>query len=382
MGAAVELAAAIAEFEAGDHHAHLLAAPGRAIRLADVLSESHEARQVEQLRWSPMYRAALRAVAELLDVEPTEEAIAVARRAAAAGGYDGGARYVRSLLDRAGIGVRFVDDGFAFEGALMLEEHAALVGRPVRRIVRIETEGEAAVGGSWPPFGELVDRFSRRLADAQAGGAVGLKTIAAYRCGLELPPPDEAEAWVAYDRWRSSSSRRLTDAALISYAIAIAVETTERQLPLQVHVGLGDADLVAPRADPLLLQPHLDGMLRGVPVVLLHCYPFVRQAGYLASVYADVYVDLSLAVTFVRHRAPELILEALELAPASKLLYATDASRLPEFFWLATHWWRASLAGALGRLVDDGHLDLADAQEWAGLVLAGNARRLFVSENW
>lgn len=61
----------------------------------------------------------------------------------------------------------------------------------------------------------------------------------------------------------------------------------------------------------------------------------------------------------------------MELAPASKVLFATDASRAPEMFYLANRWWRA-LAGVLGRLVGE-----STALEWAGMILAGNARRLY-----
>jgi predicted TIM-barrel fold metal-dependent hydrolase len=111
--------------------------------------------------------------------------------------------------------------------------------------------------------------------------------------------------------------------------------------------------------------------------VLLHCYPFVRHAGYLASIYADVHLDLSLAITLAPQRGPVLVAEALELAPPTKLLFATDASRLAEMFFLGTRWWRESLARALGAMVDDGFADEARALDWAALILAGNARRLY-----
>lgn len=105
--------------------------------------------------------------------------------------------------------------------------------------------------------------------------------------------------------------------------------------------------------------------------------PFVRHAAYLASIYANVHLDLSLAITLIPHRGADLVGEALELAPAPKLLFATDASRLPELFLLGTRWWRESLALTLGRLVDDEFVDEDRALRWAELILAGNARRLY-----
>ena len=80
--------------------------------------------------------------------------------------------------------------------------------------------------------------------------------------------------------------------------------------------------------------------------MLLHCYPFVREAGWLAHVYANVWFDLSLTIPHVA-RPAEALREALELAPVSKLLYASDAARTPELYFLAAKWWREALAEVL-----------------------------------
>jgi hypothetical protein len=366
--------AAIAEIPAIDHHAHLLAGPDATVELADVLTETTDAAQVAQVQEHPAYERARRELAEVLGPEPG------ARR-------PDHASQVQRLLGACRLEAMYVDDGFRFDGALTLAEHAALVGCPVRRIVRIESVAESlvetsAAGAGWPPFAELRAGFQQAIASAlgegAGDGAVALKTIAAYRCGLDLPAPSVATAAAGYESWRRSGTGRLTDAALIAQLIADALAVAGRAVPLQIHTGLGDADQMLAGADPALLQPHIDhGMLAGVPVVLLHCYPFVRHAGYLASLYAGVHLDLSLALTLIPHRGGALVGEALELAPPTKLLFATDASRLPEMFLLGTRWWREALARALGQLVDDGFADVQRALDWARLILAGNARRLY-----
>src|SRR5262249_45177475 len=260
-------------------------------------------------------------------------------------------------------------------------EHTDLIGHPVRRIVRIEAEVEAASEGG-PTFRRTRERFHEAIACAMLDQAVALKTIAAYRCGLNLPEPGLAAASAAYESWRRSGGTRLTDAAIVSYFIAEALDVTRgRQVPLQIHTGLGDADLQLAQTDPALLQPLLDhGFLAGVPIVLLHTYPFIRQASYLASVYPSVHLVLSLAGPLVPPRARDLILERLDLAPPTKVLFGTDASRSPELFLLATRWWRESLAQALARLVDGGFANETQAVRWAKLILAGNADRLHLSD--
>ena len=373
MAAVDRLREEIAAIAAIDHHAHLLLAPGARTRLIDVLTESGDPVQVEQVRELPASHRALHDLGEVLGgIAPGEvEAVCAAARASDP------AAHARRLLGACGFAAMYVDDGYRVDGMVSLDEHAALVRCAVRRVLRIETEAEAASAGR-PSFEECRDTFRNAVANAVAAGAVALKTIAAYRCGLDLPAPDPAQAGAAYDAWRRSGDRRLRAAELISVFVADALEAAGPGVPLQVHTGLGDADAHLLAADPALLQAHIDGgMLAGVPVVLLHCYPYVRNAGYLASLYANVHFDLSLAITLMPHRGADLIGEALELAPATKLLFATDASRLPEAFFLGARWWREALAAALGRLVDDGFADDARALRHAEMILAGNARRLY-----
>ena len=141
-------------------------------------------------------------------------------------------------------------------------------------------------------------------------------------------------------------------------------------LPLQVHCGFGDADLALPLARPGLLKPLIE-RFDTTPFVLLHCYPFVREAGWLAHVYGNVYFDLSLTIPHVSRPAAALA-EALELAPVSKLLYASDAARAPELYLLAATWWRDALAEVLPALLS------ADAAAAAArMILRDNALGLY-----
>jgi uncharacterized protein len=375
-----ELLAALEQAGAVDHHAHALAGPGHRFELREVLTEAGDPRQLEHVDEHPGYRAALHDLAGFLDVEPSEAGLREARA------RDGFEAHARRLLEACRFDQVLCDEGFTFPGSLGPVGTAPLFGCPLRRVVRLEREAEAAAEG-WPPFQDLRTRFVDRLAAALAGSpagsgpAAGLKTIAAYRSGLDLPPPDAADAAAAYDRWRRTGEARLREPALVSFLLdqALVLDAAlDRPVPLQVHTGFGDRDLALHRANPSLLRPVLeDPGHAGVPVVLLHCFPYVREASYLASVYPDVHLDLSLSIPLTGRLGPDLVLEALSLAPASKLLFATDASRIPELFFVAARAWRRALAAALGRLVQEGVADGPTALRWGRLVLAGNARRIY-----
>jgi predicted TIM-barrel fold metal-dependent hydrolase len=200
------------------------------------------------------------------------------------------------------------------------------------------------------------------ISTARARGYVALKTIAAYRGGLDL---DALPAPARMDRLEGAPLRDVLLAALE------ANEATGDPLPVQVHTGFGDSDLLLPAARPGLLKPLIE-RFRATTWVLLHCYPFVREAGWLAHVYGNVFFDVSLTIPHVARPATALY-EALELAPVSKLLYATDASRTPELYLLGARWWRESLGEVLPALLPD---DAAAAQA-ARMILRENARAVY-----
>jgi predicted TIM-barrel fold metal-dependent hydrolase len=209
-------------------------------------------------------------------------------------------------------------------------------------------------------LGDL-DAVRAAVAAARADGFAGLKTIAAYRGGFDL------DSFTGAD-----DGGRLEGAAMRENLLAAleANEGTGAPLPVQVHTGFGDSDLFLPHVDPGYLKPLLE-RFRETPFVLLHCYPFVREAGWLAHVYANVFLDLSLTIPHVA-RPAEAVREALELAPVSKLLYASDAARTPELYYLAATWWRQALAQVLAE-----ELESAEAEEAGRRILRDNAVSLY-----
>jgi hypothetical protein len=378
---------ALEQIPAIDQHAHPISR--ESFELPTLLSESVEPEAQARMREHPVFGRALRALAGVLECEPREEALAEARDGL---GFD---EYARRLLQAGRFEAILLDDGFAVPGAIRFDEHGELAGCPVRRVIRIEAEAERAAVG-FPAWEEARARFRTAIEEGLRGGAVGLKTIAAYRSGLDLPWTSERqEAGEHYQRWisergyeplssgpRGRPLRRLTDPVLVRWFIgdALRVASNVRPgTPLQVHTGFGDHDLFLPHAAPSRFRWYFECHEGGTeaPVVFLHCYPFVQEAGYLAHIYDRAHVDLSFALTFASHRGAEMVLDVLDLAPASKLLFATDANRGPELFYLGATWWRDALAGALGQLVDGRAVDPDTALRWAELVLTGNARRLY-----
>lgn len=101
-----------------------------------------------------------------------------------------------------------------------------------------------------------------------------------------------------------------------------------------------------------ILSPSKSRNYPSVPIVLLHAsYPYTREAGYLASVYSNVYADIGEVFPQVSQGGQEAILrQVLELCPWSKILWSTDGHWLPETYLLAMVQGREALESV--RLLD------------------------------
>ena len=138
---------------------------------------------------------------------------------------------------------------------------------------------------------------------------------------------------------------RIESKPLLDHLVVIAVEEAARQgVPIQFHTGLGDPDLDLTLVDPAALRLLFAERFRAAPIVLLHTgYPYVRSLAYLAAMFPNVYADMGEAILFAAGEATEIYRELLGLAPASKLLFSTDASLVPELYWVGA---RVGPAGA------------------------------------
>ena len=289
----------------------------------------------------------------------------------------GAAEVSKRFLQAAGLEALCVDTGYTPEPLTSPAELGAVSGATAHEIVRLEQVAEdvAAAGVDAAAFAEAVrSALATRTADA-----VGVKSIAAYRTGLDLDSgrPSDAEVTAAAGRWLADRSRppRLADETLQRFLIWCGVDL---RLPVQFHVGYGDSDVDLHRCNPLLLTPLLRAIEpTGVPVMLLHNYPYHREAGYLAQVFPHVYVDAGLATHNLGRRAPALLAEALELAPFGKFLYSSDAFGLPELYYLAAVLFRTALSGFLAAGLSEDLYSERTVVRLTRMLCADNAKRAY-----
>jgi predicted TIM-barrel fold metal-dependent hydrolase len=195
-------------------------------------------------------------------------------------------------------------------------------------------------------------------------------------------PAEDAEASLReYRRAAQEGSTRLAHKPLLDTLLHVAfAEAARQEVPLQFHVGYGDADTDLLLGNPLHLRAVLERPeYRGMPVVLLHeCYPYTREGGYLAAVYENVFLDLSYGIPLLGYgEMLSFTHEALGVAPISKLLYSSDGIGVPELHWMSAIDGRHVLGQALEELVAHGELSISEAEAAGEDVLRGNAMRLY-----
>lgn len=363
-----------------DHHAHGIV-PGRLspAGFEDLISESPWAAPPGTSHFdAPVGLAIRRWCAPVLDLDPFPSPEDYLARRETLGPEEVNRRFLRA----AGLGALLLDTGYRSGDIAGPRTMGDLADAPAYEVVRLEAVAEA-VARRGVQAGAYPEAFEQAL-EAACIDAVGLKTIVAYRHGFAFDPspPTRAQVVAAAGRWfrgTNADEPRLTDVDLLRFGIWTGAELArQRGLPIQFHTGFGDPDLTLHLANPSLLTDLLRELLPlGVQVLLLHCYPYHREAGYLAEVFPHVSFDVGLAVNYAGPSARRVLGEALELAPFTKQLYSSDGFGIAELHYLGAFLFRRNLEAILREWIRRDECDVTEAERIASLIGSGNARRIY-----
>lgn len=324
------------------------------------------------------FRRLIRDLAGYFGCDPTLDAVVEARNAAVAS--DGYTEYVRKLYADAGLEAVVFDFGVPLPQLDVAEVSAQLpiTVAPIFRIEPLIAELLKTDYG-WAEFKRTYDDTIDRALTQE--GFLGLKSIIAYRTGLDVSPlsRNEDQGFKALDAIRrglgGGSMKMLRD-----YLLCRAMEhCMEHDVPMQIHTGMGDFEVNLVLCRPAYLMDLLRfPTFRSCNVILVHGgYPYSREAGYMANVLPRVYCDVSEGIPFAAHGARSIFSEILEMTPVSKVVYGSDGYTVPEIIYTSAKLGKQALGQVLDGLVDDGFIGKGDVEEIAGMILAGTANRLY-----
>lgn len=173
------------------------------------------------------------------------------------------------------------------------------------------------IAGVEPVDAATYRRFLDRLFEiARAGGAVGIKQLQAYRRPLEFPfHPDGA---VAFTGALSEDRQRVFENWIVN-------ECSKRAHNLgwahQVHVGTNNIEQSSPMGLSRLAQRYPK-----MKLVMIHCWPFLNESGWIAKFHANAYLD----TCWLPILNPEFFREAISTwwnyVPAHKIACGQDAT--------------------------------------------------------
>lgn len=325
------------------------------------------------------YQWLLRQMAAFYGCEHTEQAVIAARNS-----FDADT-LLHSLVQAAKIDTLVLDPGYPLPDVCYSPERMGTVGgcRTVK-LLRLETLMQRLVSAH-SDFDEVVTRFSNEVSRAREQGYCGFKSIAAYRTGLNIMQWQKDAAVEAFIEARTEAVNtgqlRIAHKPLIEYLLHMAFRiAAEQQLPIQFHTGYGDSDTDMRLGNPLQLREVLERRdYQSMPIVLLHeSYPYCQLGAYLAAIYPHVYFDLSYMIPFVdKLEMLSFTRQALSVAPASKLMYSSDGTNLPEMHYVSAPRGRTIIGQVLQEMIDADELDNELAYHLARQVLRETAYKVY-----
>ncbi|PGZ93598.1 amidohydrolase [Bacillus pseudomycoides] len=285
--------------------------------------------------------------------------------------------YTRNLFQDAKITGVVTDFGYPMP-MLSKDEFADLCGSKIWGIHRIEPV-MVHLCKECDRFEEFSEKYRTDLRQAlQKSDVIGLKSIIAYRSGLEISEMNEQMARDQYEEFQTNDRAEVK--AFRDYCLHIAMEEcTAADKVMHIHTGIGDGEVVLPKASPSFLINMLrDKKYIDTKVHLVHGgYPWVEEAAFIVSILPNVYMDISLQNPFAGHGVQRILSQVFEFAPFDKVMYGSDAFTVPEMNWLGVHLFKECFEKVLNNWVDSDYMNVETAQ-WIGeMVLFRNFEKVY-----
>jgi len=212
-------------------------------------------------------------------------------------------------------------------------------------------------------------RFLGALMDAAAQQrAVGIKQLQAYTRDLAFLPREDDQV-----RFRGDLTPKQVRAFEDWVVHACCQLAEERGWPHQVHVGTHNLG----SSNPLPLEP-LAHRYPGMPLVLLHCWPYLDETAWLAKQLPNVYLDACWLPILSPTHLERALRTWLTYLPTHKIMASHDATSV-EMAAGAAACLRQVLAEAIERAASWAGSSRRDALQLASDILHGNALRLYGS---
>ena len=332
------------------------------------------------------YRWLMRGLAALYDLEePALTAATWDRLSDELPARYGDAGWLSAGLDRAGIEA-VIWDPFWHPGQWWSEDPRLIPSLRVDSFL-VAFHPDASDHDDNNVVRDWAERFDvdvTRLADVEAviealisenvaAGARSFKFAFAYDRTLAIGAPDRVLAESAMGRRPDAVSPEARQAFGDHIVHHVLDRAADLGLVVQVHTGMGRL----PGANPILLDPLL-AQHKDVVFDLFHGgYPWTRESGALAHQHPNVRLNLTWLPQLTSEATVGIIKEWLQVVPrARRISWGGDCQSIEETYGalLAFRW---ATSKALGDLVAEGYLALAEAMDVVNDLCAAGGREIY-----
>ena len=206
---------------------------------------------------------------------------------------------------------------------------------------------------------------------------VSLKQLQAYSRPISVSDCTREEMSNALEallaaRGAGALEKYRDDALIVqNYTLRRILEEADiRSLPYQIHTGM----TILSQSNPGQLESMIQ-QYRNISFVILHAYPFISEATYLARTNPNVWVDTSWLVL----QSPEILQVALKeyigMVPADRIFSSIDSISLEEYAG-GIALTRSILIDVLSEKVEKNFLDIEEALYISERLLGGNCKQL------
>jgi len=213
---------------------------------------------------------------------------------------------------------------------------------------------------SWRDFLDTIFSLAKR------NGSTGIKQLQAYHRNLHFAIHPDSE--VKFQGDLNSAEVNIFKDWVVHECCKRA---HDRGWPHQVHVGTHNM----PHSDPLPLQ-HLARRYPKQKIVMIHCWPYLEEAGFLAKYFPNLYIDTCWQPVLSPQFFRRAMLAWLQYVPTNKITTGNDATSI-EMAVGSSLFTREILAETLAELSRNAGVSAHDIRRTAVAMLHNNAVNLY-----
>jgi hypothetical protein len=347
-----------------DNHSHFFKIKNNVTPLVSSLTLSLNNMPLEQLRHTLMYQDMLSCLSKMLSIPFDENSILSQRRLLMESNYQ---KFVDTLFNDANIRWMIIDIGLE-KSSVDFSEFEKLCPAKVSYVYR----SESMVDMLWKqqiPIDIAIKELRKDIEIANKTlKFVAIKSIIGYRTGLQINPN------INIDKMDERNEKSYRDILFLETAKICR----QMEIPLHIHAAFGESNLDVRENNPLHLKPFLESSNgKGFPIVLIHGgYPYTFEAGYLAAMYPNLYVDISEFIPFASMGMQRGVEDILSMCPTTKIMYGSDGFDIPETHWYAAISAKKTILSIVNGLIESNRISHSYGERMIHHILYENSMNL------